>query len=778
MPESCAMQLGAATSAELPAGFQQPAPLRESGKPPAEGELGTLPSRTASLSLLRLVAWGGGLPWLAYLLLGIGRYLDEGGSFALSPDILIPGLWLLLLVLSLLVISAGFIHRERYYFWSLLIAGGIFVLILLPHIALVLLTGSSPVREMHLGDFAGLPVALLLAVLPTRWVLLAAGSVVAAAAAVNLGSPPGFNMLLEVAHSVLVMLPFLLLLRAGRGMARLLDEVAARAHLTAGQLAQAKALRELETRFLAYLHDKVMNTLDAIRRGIGEPTINVLGDHAFAADTLGRSAQIGVREVVAELAGQLRALAPHLQVRAPRDLPEGATIPADTAAVLGDAALEATHNTLRHAAGAPVRADLVVNLAAEECTGFSVSIRDEGPGFDPAEIPASRAGVRVAIAGRMQAMDGCDLELNTAPGEGTEVILSWHRNGPVSGTSTVEVPSAYQLIGMDRVFRLRNALIAAAVFWAMSLNNHHQSLWLWLSALGCILVALLMVIRGTQLRLSHGPTVVAVAATLMFLVLARLDFLTSALLWPHTWYPWVFILLCSYLALRDRAWVAWGTWGTGLVISEVLSARNLGEPAELPVAIVSSSALLLPATLIPKIIKRSTRALPGAFAARQGEIADIEVMVGQRRFLSDTSAWVADQVAAILDPGFPADTRRANAHLLELKLRDSIRSPALASVELNRAIWDARARGCWVQILDSRSEPEGLSGPQDQVLLAGLQEQLIEILADKEVREITVRLFPRGRARFATILVTPREGGPVRRVDVTETAPTPLDTAG
>ncbi|UGY93183.1 ATP-binding protein [Streptomyces gobiensis] len=55
-----------------------------------------------------------------------------------------------------------------------------------------------------------------------------------------------------------------------------------------------------------------------------------------------------------------------------------------------------------------------------------VSVRDRGPGFDPASVPADRMGVRESIIGRM-VRNGGKAEVRSAPGEGTEVVLEMER---------------------------------------------------------------------------------------------------------------------------------------------------------------------------------------------------------------------------------------------------------------------------------------------------------------------------------------------------------------
>ncbi|MGP6173458.1 hypothetical protein [Corynebacterium sp. A21] len=758
----------AAASSEFPEGFQRPAPLQEVGELSDIAEAEYLRARTVSLAVLRVVAFGAGVPWLIFMMLGRipeGRY--EGTPWLPFAD-LVSAVWFLLIVEVLGVILAAFIHKRQVYFWTLLTAGGTFVAVLIWHVGAVVFIGESPLSGLYLGDFAGLPVAMLVTVLPSRWAMWVAVISVGSAAAVNLGSPVGFNMGIEIAHSVLLILPFLILLQSARRTSKLLDEMVARAYLTAGRLARTKALKELEVRFLGYLHDRVMSNLDAIRRGVRSPNLRDLPAETFALGALAPSGQLGLNQVLLELRAQITALAPQLEVRGPGMLPESATLPADVSAALSDSTLEAVHNTLSHASGVPAEVAIKVDLDGDTCQGITLMIRDEGPGFNPATIPNGRAGIRVAIAGRMQATDGCSLELKSVPGAGTEVILRWHPDGPVRGdggadSSDIEVPSAYQMVGMRQVFQPLSAVIAWLVFFSMSLNNQHDHLNVRLLALAAIAVALAMLTCGRKLRLPTQPTVIATVAIGVFYAAAALNFVELGPYWPAAWYPWVFILLCTYLALRDRALVTWILWAAGMGFSEVLVQLGVNDPVLGAVPLAMASLVLIPATLIPRLVKLTTRGLPIAISTRRSELTTMEVISRQRRFLSDTSTWVEIQVRAVLDERFPPEVRKANAHLLELKLRDSIRSPAFTTEAVNRAVWDARATGRQVQILDDRSTQGELPEPDTQ--LPHLHRQFIGILEERNYRELTLRLFPAGRARYATILLTNTEGE-IQRIEV------------
>ena len=53
-------------------------------------------------------------------------------------------------------------------------------------------------------------------------------------------------------------------------------------------------------------------------------------------------------------------------------------------------------------------------------------MRDRGPGFDPAAVPADRRGISESIVGRMSRHGGRAV-VHSVPGEGTEVELVMDR---------------------------------------------------------------------------------------------------------------------------------------------------------------------------------------------------------------------------------------------------------------------------------------------------------------------------------------------------------------
>lgn len=175
----------------------------------------------------------------------------------------------------------------------------------------------------------------------------------------------------------------------------------------------------------AHLHDSVLQTLALIQRGSDDPAmVNRLartqerelrswlyGGGGRTADGADRQARLEGRvQAVAEDVEDLHGVAIDVVVVGDRDLDERGE-------ALVAALREAMVNAVRHA-GAPVMVYVESLPAAVEAF-----VRDRGPGFDPADVPGDRHGVRESIIGRMSRYGGSAV-VHSIPGEGTEVRLS------------------------------------------------------------------------------------------------------------------------------------------------------------------------------------------------------------------------------------------------------------------------------------------------------------------------------------------------------------------
>jgi signal transduction histidine kinase len=175
----------------------------------------------------------------------------------------------------------------------------------------------------------------------------------------------------------------------------------------------------------AHLHDSVLQTLALVQRRADDPA---------EVATLARRQE---RELRAWLVGRAPGaagsrLAAALEA-AGGEVEDAHRVPVEVV-VVGDAGLDAAGEALVAAAreamvnaakfggGSPV--SVFAEVSDDE---LQVFVRDRGPGFDPAAVPADRRGVRESIVGRMRRHGG-RAEVHPSPA-GTEVELALPRSG-------------------------------------------------------------------------------------------------------------------------------------------------------------------------------------------------------------------------------------------------------------------------------------------------------------------------------------------------------------
>lgn len=100
---------------------------------------------------------------------------------------------------------------------------------------------------------------------------------------------------------------------------------------------------------------------------------------------------------------------------------EWCLIPVHVAEAAYSATVQAMVNSLQHAGQGVER---WVDVRSHGHQAFTIEIGDKGAGFDPDLIPTERLGVRVSILERVASAGG-RAHIDTAPGEGTVVTLSW-----------------------------------------------------------------------------------------------------------------------------------------------------------------------------------------------------------------------------------------------------------------------------------------------------------------------------------------------------------------
>ena len=180
-----------------------------------------------------------------------------------------------------------------------------------------------------------------------------------------------------------------------------------------------KAAAEEREEIASRLHDSVLQTLALIQKRADDPAEvarlargqeRELRTWLFEPQD---SVELTVFGAVDKAAGEVEDL---LGVRiAPVTVGSDQPLGEATQAVVL-AAREAMVNAAKHAGVDNV------DVYAETFDGLEVFVRDRGRGFDPQEIPEDRHGIRDSIRGRVAKVGG-SVEIKSAPGEGTEVIL-------------------------------------------------------------------------------------------------------------------------------------------------------------------------------------------------------------------------------------------------------------------------------------------------------------------------------------------------------------------
>jgi signal transduction histidine kinase len=184
---------------------------------------------------------------------------------------------------------------------------------------------------------------------------------------------------------------------------------------------RAERIRSQERAELAaHLHDSVLQTLAMVQRRAGEP-----GEVAALARRQERELRAWLSGRPAP--GQSARLAGALEVAA-AEVEERHGVPVEVV-VVGDHELDAGHEAVVAAAreamtnAAKFGGGSPVDVYAESTDSRTqVFVRDRGPGFDPAAVPADRRGVRESIVGRMKRHGG-RARVTSAPGSGTEVEI-------------------------------------------------------------------------------------------------------------------------------------------------------------------------------------------------------------------------------------------------------------------------------------------------------------------------------------------------------------------
>lgn len=534
------------------------------------------------------------------------------------------------------------------------------------------------------------------------------------------------------------------------------------AHARASRRSEEDARADVRRRLQALVHDELLATLVLAARDVPSLRTAVASQAARVRRLLRdlhepeTTERVPPEELVRQLHEAVAHDAPEAEFRITDDRHAGAAGPPvgfDTAEALTGALRQALVNSRNHA-GPDASLSVDITIAGD---GLEIVVADDGVGFDPAHVPSRRLGISTSIVGRLRGIPGGDARVESRPGTGTRVTLSWT---PAVGPAIAESRSAdgpAVLPAADR--RIHCGLLAAiAVFWIAQTGLAALAGTVagepWVAVLAVSGVGLALVAIGWTSLARPGPArawlVVALVVATTALSLVPIPRDTQR--YGDTWYVAACGFVLLVLAVRGRPGLAavGGLLAVGLAL---IGAR--GWPND--VADVAASATrhtVILAIGVPLVLG-ITRTWARIAALRAEELAAVRAQAfgeAAGRELVERTRTLQDVIGRILErlesgAELTADERNDCA-ALDGRLRDQYRGGRISRPPLIDAAMAARRRGVDVVLLDDaadRTLPEGD--------LDAIARWLAAQLETVPTGRFTGRLLPSGRGGLASAVV-------------------------
>lgn len=234
----------------------------------------------------------------------------------------------------------------------------------------------------------------------------------------------------EVPHALLVATPihlanviYIALFSGIRVRLNRLRDAEARALAAETQRVRAQISARDKEHLARLVHDEVLSVLAAATRFRGAPPPALCANASQALALFHRPAVeqdpglLATGLAADRLLATLRRVDPGIEADC---LWRPGEVPARAVETAGAAAAEALRNSVRHAAAAERTVSVAVSPER-----IDVLVQDRGPGFDVNHLDGSQLGIRNSIIGRMRALPGGAATVESAPGDGTRVAVTW-----------------------------------------------------------------------------------------------------------------------------------------------------------------------------------------------------------------------------------------------------------------------------------------------------------------------------------------------------------------
>ncbi|QRP71106.1 hypothetical protein I6J21_02815 [Corynebacterium glucuronolyticum] len=638
--------------------------------PPRAPENGVCPSGIKARAvtqeyILRVILTVIFCGWLWSLSNGTRRFFEVfHGTFSTSVVLLIVAFFLTSAI-PLYALFKNRLHVYRRATWVFLIVG----LTLFSVYGIEKVIGLPNVDALYLGDLTshlGVAIAVVFPVhigLPLGVITIAGGMIA------DYGIPRDIQSLLVQINAVFLAAPFIVATVHGIRTTRFIDKQLDAVWKHSLQVSCVNSLVAAENRFLSFVHDDVFPYLMAYANRFTAEKYTI-EDHFSATPEASESVPL------AEMIAMLRRLDPSIPITVQADGdPRRILLPGPVAEGFITATAQAIRNSELHAPSASRR---VVVRARNSY--LAIDIRDAGNGFDLSEVVPNNVGLRVSVIERLASVGG-SAKVISAEGKGTRILLRWsptpeklHEAGKVVDLRMGVL--LHPLTGV--VFSIYTCVLAFVSSRAPQLG------WRCVS-LGAFIFASTLIFRRGK---TFTPRWLIGFLLLVAFWAGYLEKSTILWInWPEEWFRWPFIILLIFLALCSELLLAWGTLAalfTGLFIFHV--------PNLLYMDFILTAVIV--ASLVPFIMARAQKALLN-ISDSDFEVASNYAKGQAEAYTRDLMAWVQAQLDAVTTP--------EEHRLLELRLRDAIKSPVLLHPEIVEAVWQARARGATITLRDRLS---------------------------------------------------------------------------
>lgn len=535
------------------------------------------------------------------------------------------------------------------------------------------------------------------------------------------------------------------------------DAVTAFARDAAARRSASEARRSAREHVQALVHDELLSTLSLAVRAPASLRTALARQAARGRRLLQETAEATATTAVAaerlpeSLASIVRSEAPDARlVIEPAAGASPAPLDSSTLEALTGAMRQALANSLEHAGSGTTRTVTVLH----DGDGVRIRVHDDGVGFDPDAVPATRMGIRTSILGRVHAVAGGAASVVSAPGAGTTVELAW---APPPGPSVEEAAPTTASLGLGGAEALTTGRYAVALTLVLAALTTLAALALVrtgealpaLVPLGGITAGFVVLGLPRDPVPSRRRTALVLAATSATAAWAWIPAERDLTRFGDLWFVAALAFVLLVLALRGRARAAL----LGAAVAAGISLSSALVQQSDPTDVVAATTRLLAIVGIGAGFRLGTdrvhrRTL--ALRTRELELVHAETFRAEtarelRERSREVETLIGDVLARLEGDGELDEGLRRACVVLEGRLRDGYRGGRLASGRLIEAAAAARARGIDVALFD---DPDARELPGEAL------DEVVSWLAARldETREgrFTGRVLPPDRAAWAS----------------------------